>query len=334
MVSSVATRGVRHVRRSALLALAGIAVALVAPPRPGGATTPTPTQTPLGDLGTKQVSGQVYDAGRGATAPIAGAQVEYRRLATLGGGMSGTVVADANGDFAFELFLHDSDTIIVTAAADGFAPAELRFLGYELWFGPPLSVGLLPLSGTVAISPSAVVNLPCEGDGEVTIANADAPGGEALTITAIVPSNSYSQGDYGTGFTWDLAGIALPLTLAPGEQVDFPVHYRAAGQQFPSRLTVQLQSTARNADGNFAIPYRGVVAGCAEPTPTPTPPPSCAGDCDGDGVVTVAEVVRAVSLALGEAAAPCASADLDADGRIAINELVAGVNAALAGCPR
>lgn len=293
--------------------------------------TPTPTQTPLGDLGTKHIRGRVHDAGEDG-AGIAGAQIEYQHLATLGGGTSATVATDANGDFAFELFLHDSDTIVITASAEGFAPTTWRFLGYELWFGPPLSIGLLPLAGTVAIAPATGVVLPCEADGEVTIGNADPVAGETLTITAIAPSNSYSQGDYGTGFTWDLAGIALPLTLAPGEHVAFPVHYSAAGQHFPSRLTVELRSTARNAGDNFAVPYRGEIAGCGGPTPTVEP--GCAGDCDGNGTVTVDELVRAVSLALGEAAAPCASADVDANGHIVVSELVAAVNAALDGCAR
>jgi hypothetical protein len=293
----------------------------------------TPTQTPPGDLGTKQITGRVYDAMQGSATGIAGAEVEYRRLATLGGGMSGTVATDASGDFAFELFLHDSDTIIITASAEGFAPEELVFNGYGLWVAPPLSIGLLPLGGTVAISPSTVVNLPCEGDGEVMIANADPPGGEALTITEILPSNSYSQGDYGTGFTWDLGAIALPLTLAPGERVGFPVHYGAAGQQFPSRLTVRLRSTARNVDGNFAVPYRGEIEGCAAPTPTPTVLPACAGDCDGDGAVTIEELVRGVAMALGDPVLPCPNADRDADGFVVISELVAAVAAALGGCP-
>ena len=317
--------------RHALLAWAVLAGVLAAP-RPTLATTPTATQTPLGDLGTKAITGRVYDAMQGSAAGIAGAAVEYRRLATLGGGMSGTVTTDPSGDFVFELFLHDSDTITITASAEGFAPADLLFLGYQLWFGPPLAIGLLPLGGTVAITPASAVSLPCEGDGEVRIGNADPIDGEALTITEIVPSNSYSQGDYGTGFSWDLDAIALPLTLEPGEQVAFPVHYSAAGQRYPSRLTVRLRSTARNADGNFAVPYRGLIAGCAEPTPTPTPSPICAGDCDGDGEVTIAELVRGVALALGLAAAPCANADLDGNGAIVVGEVVAAVAAAMEGC--
>ncbi|MFN8640956.1 MAG: hypothetical protein U0802_04585 [Candidatus Binatia bacterium] len=320
------------------LAVAALLGALALPPGPAAATTPTPAPTPqrTGDLGTKRVEGRVYDASRGRVAGLPSAIIEYGRYTSLPPSDLGMVGTDANGDFAFPLFLHDTDDVRITASAEGYATEVLSFGGYELWTAPPLSIGLSPLSGTVAVSPHTAVSLPCEGDGEVTIANAEPIDGEALTITEILASNSYSQGDYGTGFTWDLAGISLPRTLEPGEQVAFPVHYSAAGQQYPSRLTVRLRSTARNVEGNFAVPYRGQIAGCAAPTPTPTPTlrPVCAGDCDGDGLVTIAELVRAVSVALGEAAAPpCAGADLDADGRIVVNELVAAVNAAIAGCP-
>lgn len=298
--------------------------------------TPTPR---IGDLGVKNVTGRVYDASRGSGAGIAGARVDYVRstIAPPPPSGSGNVFTDAAGDFGFPLFLHDTDRITITASASGFAPDERSFAGvlggYELWTAPPLSIGLLPLSGTVAVSPLNVVSLPCEGDGEVTIANADPIGGEALTITDILPSNSYSQGDYGTGFTWDLDHIALPLTLAPGEWITFAVHYSAVGQSFPSRLTVRLHGTARNTDGNFAVPYRGEIAGCGEPTPTPTVLPACAGDCDANGTVSIAELIQAVALAIGHDVPPCANADLDASGTIVVNELVAAVIAATAGCP-
>jgi hypothetical protein len=169
----------------------------------------------------------------------------------------------------------------------------------------------------------------------VTISNSDPVGGEPLTITEITASNSYSQGDYGTGFTWDLSGIALPLVLAPGEQVVFPVHYGSDGQRYPSRLGVQLRSTARNVEGNFAVPYRGAIAGCATPSPTATPMPICPGDCDGGGTVTIDELVRSVAWALGDHdVGACANADLDASGTVLVNEIVAAVVAAAKGCPR
>ncbi len=60
---------------------------------------------------------------------------------------------------------------------------------------------------------------------------------------------------------------------------------------------------------------------------------TCAGDCDADGRVTIAELVRAVGIALGNSeVADCLAADLNSDGRITVDELVRAVNAALGDC--
>ena len=66
-------------------------------------------------------------------------------------------------------------------------------------------------------------------------------------------------------------------------------------------------------------------------TPTPTPRP-CIGDCDGDGVVRIDELVTGVAAALADDVAACPAFDADADARIAIDELIAAIGAALSGC--
>ena len=70
------------------------------------------------------------------------------------------------------------------------------------------------------------------------------------------------------------------------------------------------------------------------PTSTPTATPVlCAGDCDGDGAVTVDEIVRGVDIALGsQPLTACASIDANGDGQVSVDELVRAVNAALHGC--
>ncbi len=311
-----------------LLALAGAAAALTATPT----AAPTPQRT--GDLGEKTISGRVVDALQDDVAGIAGATIDYVRVARFPPGESGRVATDAAGEFAFRLFLHDTDSVRISAAAPGYVPIDRTFSGYQLWTVPPIEFALLPARGVVEISPGNAQSLPCEADASVAIANISTEG-EPLTITTIWATNSYSQGDYGTGFSADLGAIALPLTLQPGEHAVFPVHYSAAGQTFPSRLTVQLESTARNGPG-FAVPYRGEVADCGSPTPTPTPTPpgpvACVGDCDADGTVTIAELVHAVALALGRPVAWCGNADADASGSVQVNEVVAAVAASLQGC--
>ena len=60
---------------------------------------------------------------------------------------------------------------------------------------------------------------------------------------------------------------------------------------------------------------------------------ACAGDCDGDGTVTVNELVTAVTIALGTAAlSTCTAVDANGDGTVIIDELVAAVSSALIEC--
>lgn len=59
---------------------------------------------------------------------------------------------------------------------------------------------------------------------------------------------------------------------------------------------------------------------------------TCAGDCGGDGLVTVNELITGVNLALG-GAGQCPNLDGNSDGKVVVNELVAAVANALNGCP-
>jgi hypothetical protein len=88
----------------------------------------------------------------------------------------------------------------------------------------------------------------------------------------------------------------------------------------------------------FAIPNLnplgpvGVIIHLVAQDNEPTPP-TCAGDCGGDGEVTVEEIVRMVNIALGSATVDqCRAGDVDGNGEITIDEIIAAVNRALAGC--
>jgi hypothetical protein len=77
------------------------------------------------------------------------------------------------------------------------------------------------------------------------------------------------------------------------------------------------------------------------PTATPTgtfgltpAPPRTPGDCDGDMIVSIADLVRAVAVALETVdVSACPAADLDHDGAVRIDELVAALAVALDGRP-
>lgn len=60
---------------------------------------------------------------------------------------------------------------------------------------------------------------------------------------------------------------------------------------------------------------------------------ACAGDCNGDGQVTVDELLTLVNIALGSAAVTaCDAGDTNHDGTIGIDEILAAVDNALNGC--
>ncbi len=60
---------------------------------------------------------------------------------------------------------------------------------------------------------------------------------------------------------------------------------------------------------------------------------ACTGDCSGDGVVTVDEVILGVNIALGlSVPTSCGAIDGDSDGQVTIDELVSAVNGVLNSC--
>ena len=80
--------------------------------------------------------------------------------------------------------------------------------------------------------------------------------------------------------------------------------------------------------------------GTPTPTSTPSPTPTvtstphvCIGDCNGDGTVTVDELIRGVDIVLGsQPVTECASLDTSDNGQVSVDEVIQAVNAALQGC--
>jgi hypothetical protein len=61
---------------------------------------------------------------------------------------------------------------------------------------------------------------------------------------------------------------------------------------------------------------------------------ACVGNCDGDGQVSIEELLALVNIALGAAdVSACTAGDANSDGAITIDEILAAVNNALSGCP-
>ena len=66
---------------------------------------------------------------------------------------------------------------------------------------------------------------------------------------------------------------------------------------------------------------------------TVTPGGGCTGDCNGDGEVVISELIRGVTIALGNnPVSNCPAFDRSGDGEVVVSEIIAAVNAALNGC--
>lgn len=88
------------------------------------------------------------------------------------------------------------------------------------------------------------------------------------------------------------------------------------------------------------IPARPTCTMAATPSPSPTPTPTlaaggtCTGDCNGDGRVSVDEVIVGVRIGMElESVAACAIIDRNGNGVVTVDELVTAVRFGLDGCP-
>jgi photosystem II stability/assembly factor-like uncharacterized protein len=69
------------------------------------------------------------------------------------------------------------------------------------------------------------------------------------------------------------------------------------------------------------------------PLPPPNVAPPCAGDCNGDRAISIAELVTSVNIAIGyDSVGICPRADANDDDDVSIDELISAVAAALSGC--
>jgi CSLREA domain-containing protein len=143
------------------------------------------------------------------------------------------------------------------------------------------------------------------------------------TATA-APSASPTQTSTPTA-TVSATGAASPsVTASPSAT--------ATASGTPATSTPSAPATATGTLSPTASPRTDTPTRPSSPTPTETPR-RCPGDCNGDGEVTINELILAVNIALGNRPIDdCRAIDLNADGGATINELIAAVGAALNGC--
>jgi len=223
--------------------------------------------------------------------------------------------------------------------APGSSPGRLRAGGLTMSAGATLVVEIngasagtdydqVAVNGPVDLGGAtlsvALAHAPVDGDSFALVAQqqdravvgafANLPEGANLVVDGRSFHITYRGGSGGDDVAL-IAGTTPPATEAP-----------------PSPTTADTPSPTLSPAASLT-PTR-----VASPTPSPTTnstatPGSCTGDCDDNRVVAIAELVRAVNIALGgQPVSVCPQADPDGDERVTVAELIRCVGRALDGC--
>ncbi len=270
----------------------------------------------------------------------------------VGSGPVALTSADLDGDGILDL--------VATSATSGELSVGSLFLLRGLGTGQFAFAG--ELQGEYIDTPVASLVADFDGDGDVDIAvvNQDLDdvavlrnaGGFAFELVGNFPVASQLNGgvlgDFDrdghadiacTGEFEDKVGIirgqgdgsfGAPTLFDVG-----PAPAAIVAADFDRDGWLDIAATSQDAETISVLLNR--TGGAPPPTPTPTPTPqvpSCSGDCNGDGSVTIDELVRMVNIALGlRPVTECLAGDENGDESITIDEIIKAVNRALGGCP-
>lgn len=247
--------------------------------------------------------------------------------------------------------------VLYAVGADGFARSADRG---DSW----MYIGLRLLSGsTLAVDPENSDRLLAAGAdrsaGLDSIALSTDGGGSWHTVSnqgantlVFDPSNAsvvYAMGPKGlqvsrnSGAAWGSADagslVADSLVVNPAEpgtvyaiSADAVTEVRSFGEQFRRVAAgpgVRVLGAALSLV-DHPILYAATGAAGVQELEIGAP---CAGDCNGDGVVDIGDLIKGVNVALGRAGVDqCAAMDTSNDGTVTVSELIVAVNRALRGC--
>jgi cysteine-rich repeat protein len=145
--------------------------------------------------------------------------------------------------------------------------------------------------------------------------------------------------DPAVGVSGALGGVDVAIHLSTLDDVVDVIQLQLSNENTP---TPTPSATETAVPTHTEVPTHTAAATqtpAATETGAPTQTPTgiaagCAGDCDGNGMVEIAELIRGVGIALGSLQLDvCPVFDSSGDGRVSVNELIQAVSAALNGCP-
>ena len=299
-------------------------------PAPVPSPTATPTSTPTSTTTPTPTSNRPRPFGRAVAEPNPAQSGERVRLfaVDIGGAIRSYEWRQVAGDVAVELAIVGSDVFFTAPAVE--TPTLLHFgltltsYGGTVRAGSSVAVMILP-RGTP--SPPSPTPTP-------TPTPTNTP---TATPTSCVSSPPLVRGDVSptNQLVAVLQGYSPGLFCFRGGYIEIRgAEVLALSESCNGGFLaiVRLRPNQTNRFDVCLIPGFCGLGGCA-PVEIVQENPSCRGDCDGDGAITVAELVRLVNVALGSLPLEdCAAGDRNGDGAIAIDELTRAVQHAIDEC--
>lgn len=94
----------------------------------------------------------------------------------------------------------------------------------------------------------------------------------------------------------------------------------------------RLPATNRSAARRHRVLLIGTLAVALGHGSTVAAQPACSGDCNGNGAVTISEIITLINIALGSVGAEACPDGAPLNGAVEVNTIIKAVNAALGGC--
>lgn len=253
-------------------------------------------------------------------------------------------------------------TLTATVLRDSSGTRTLRLFVQSIYTNPPIHDGPLYIC-TVHIAPTTLPGSypltirTAQGFGPtgVEVPRVTGNGGSVVVTLVLVPSPTPSPTRTPTPTpspTPTLDPCPRNLTVdpsagPPGSQVTLAgrcyfLHSGRSGSVYFD--DAQVGTVAGDTNGNYsgvlAIPKDAApgthvihILSPREIAAVPFQVTNCAGDCNGDGAITIDDLLQVVAIAFGDAPlTSCPSADTNGDGLVTIDEMLNVVQRALSGC--
>ena len=185
----------------------------------------------------------------------------------------------------------------------------------------------------------------CDGDGTVAIDELVAAVNIALGSAALSTCPAIDPNGDGTATITELV-IAVDDALdgcppiPTATPINSPTHtpiVTATVTVLPTNTPTRTPTVTPTSTATSIATATSRAMGTGTPTPanpTATPVAACYGDCNGNGAVTIVDLVDETGIALGiSPLSDCQTADANQDGTVDVSELITSVGEALRSCP-